>query len=171
MRNLMQVLIQLIALPQFHLHPPSIIDSSTQSNFVNSDMPCTTPTPNVRKRKLKSEVWKYFNKTEKIKLDGTKYIKVVCIACGDELAGAPTMGKTDISNFQQLGRDKDLNLSTFTYTDANARQDIIDYMIRAEQPFTFVEKHDLTGMIQPSLNPLYKGFCHLGIQLSGKFSL
>ena len=134
-------------------------------------MPCTTPTPNVSKRKLKSEVWKYFNKTEKIKLDGTKYIKVVCIACGDELAGAPTMGKTDISNFQQLGRDKDLNLSTFTYTDANARQDIIDYMIRAEQPFTFVEKHDLTGMIQPSLNPLYKGFCHLGIQLSGKFSL
>jgi hypothetical protein len=31
-------------------------------------------------------------------------------------------------------------------------------MIRAEQPFTFVEKHDLTGMIQCSLNPQYKGF-------------
>jgi hypothetical protein len=79
------------------------------------------------------------------------------------LASAPTVGKMDISNFQQLGRDKDLNLSTFTYSDANARQDITDYMIRAEQPFTFVEKHDLTGMIQPSLNPQYKGFCHLSI--------
>ena len=59
-------------------------------------MPCTTPTPNVSKRKLKSEVWKYFNKTEKIKLDGTKYIKVVCIACGNELAGAPTVGTTHL---------------------------------------------------------------------------
>jgi hypothetical protein len=31
-------------------------------------------------------------------------------------------------------------------------------MIRAKQPFTFVKKHDLTGMIQSSLNPQYKGF-------------
>ena len=34
----------------------------------------------------------------------------------------------------------------------------MDYMIRAKQPFTFVKKHDLTGMIQSSLNPQYKGF-------------
>jgi hypothetical protein len=29
---------------------------------------------------------------EKLKPDGTKDIRVVCIACGDELAGAPIAG-------------------------------------------------------------------------------
>ncbi len=46
-------------------------------------MPCTTPTTNVSKRKLKSGVYKYFNRKEKIKHDGTKDIKAVCIACSD----------------------------------------------------------------------------------------
>ena len=83
-----------------------VINSSTQShfvtsgtpcttptpNFITSDMPCTTSTPNVSKRKLKSEVWKYFNRIEKLKPGGTKDIKVVCIACGDELAGALIAG-------------------------------------------------------------------------------
>ena len=59
-------------------------------------MPCTTPTTNVSKRKLKSGVYKYFNREEKIKHDGTKDIKAVCIACGDELAGAPTVGTTHL---------------------------------------------------------------------------
>ena len=47
----------------------------------------------------------------------------------------------DIRDFQQLGKDKEGNLSTFIYIDANARNEVVEYIVRAEHPFTFVEKH------------------------------
>ena len=46
----------------------------------------------------------------------------------------------DIRDFQQLGKDKEENLSTLIYIDANARNEVVEYIVRAEHPFTFVEK-------------------------------
>ena len=64
----------------------------------------------------------------------------------------------DIRDFQQLGKDKEGILTTFIYTDANARNEVVEYLVRAEHPFTFVEKHDFTGMVQCGFTPQYKGF-------------
>ncbi|KAL4618395.1 hypothetical protein ACB092_06G006700 [Castanea dentata] len=64
----------------------------------------------------------------------------------------------DIRDFQQLGKDKEGNLTTFIYTDANAHNEVVEYLVRAEHPFTFVEKHDFTGMVQRGSTPQYKGF-------------
>ena len=64
----------------------------------------------------------------------------------------------DVRDFQQLGKDKERNLTTFIYTDANARNEVVEYLVRAEHPFTFVEKHDFTGMVQCGFTPQYKRF-------------
>ena len=44
----------------------------------------------------------------------------------------------DIRDFQQLGKDKEGNLTTFIYTDANAWNEVVvEYLVRAKHPFTF----------------------------------
>ena len=34
---------------------------------------------------------------------------------------------------------------------------MIDYIIRAEQPFNFMETHDFTGTMQRTVNPQFQG--------------
>lgn len=46
----------------------------------------------------------------------------------------------------------------FNFDQSVARREVVDYMVRAEFPFTFVENHDFTGMVQRGLNPQYCGF-------------
>ena len=36
-----------------------------------------------------------------------------------------------IRDFQQLGKDKKRNLTTFIYTDANACNEVVEYLVRA----------------------------------------
>ena len=59
----------------------------------------------------------------------------------------------DIRDFQQLGKDKEGNLTTFIYIDANAHNEVVEYLVKAKHPFTFVEKHDFPGMVQHGLTP------------------
>ena len=66
----------------------------------------------------------------------------------------------DIRDFQQLGKDKERILTTFIYTDANARNEVVEYLVRAEYPFTFVEKHDFTGWCNVVLLHNIKDFLH-----------
>ena len=35
---------------------------------------------------------------------------------------------------------------------------MIDYIIRAEQPFNMMETHDFAGTIQQGINPQFKGW-------------
>ncbi|KAK4572660.1 hypothetical protein RGQ29_030905 [Quercus rubra] len=147
---------------------------SPTSNVPTNNNTTLGSNPSVTNKKLKSEVWKTFDRVERIKQDGTKEIKAICSKCGDELAGGPSAGtnhlkrhilnsckrknQMDIRDFQQLGKDKEGNLTTFIYTDANAQNEVVEYLVRAEHPFTFVEKYDFTGMVQRGFTPQYKGF-------------
>ena len=138
------------------------IGSPTSPVSPTSNMPTNNNTtlgsnPSFTNKKLKSEAWKIFDRVERIKQDGIKEIKARCSKCGDELVGGPSAGtnhlkrhmlnsckrenQMDIRDFQQLGKDKEGNLSTFIYIDANARNEVVEYIVRAEHPFTFVEKH------------------------------
>ena len=64
----------------------------------------------------------------------------------------------DIRDFQHLGKDKEGNLTIFIYIDTNARNEVVEYLVRAKHPFTFVEKHDFIGMVLRGFTPQYKGF-------------
>ena len=48
----------------------------------------------------------------------------------------------------QLGKNESENLKTFSYDESNCRKEIVDYIIRAEQPFNMMETHDFVGTIQ-----------------------
>ena len=44
----------------------------------------------------------------------------------------------------QLDKDESRNLKTFSYDESYCREEMIGYIIRAEQPFNFMETHDFT---------------------------
>ena len=58
----------------------------------------------------------------------------------------------------QLGKNESGNLKTFSYDESNCREEMIDYIIRAEQPFNMMETHDFVGTIQRGINPQFKGW-------------
>ena len=66
--------------------------------------------------------------------------------------------QVDIRTQMNLGGGTSGNLSTWQYDESRARQELVDFMVRAEQPFTFVKKHDFIGTIKRSLNPQFKVF-------------
>ena len=53
----------------------------------------------------------------------------------------------------QLGKDESGNLKTFSYDESYCREEMIGYIIRAEQPFNFIETHDYMGTMQRAINP------------------
>ena len=42
----------------------------------------------------------------------------------------------------QLGKDECRNLKYFFYDESSCREGMIDYIIRAEQPFNMMETHE-----------------------------
>ena len=57
----------------------------------------------------------------------------------------------------QLGKDESGNLKTFSYNESYCHEEMIGYIIRAEQPFNFMETHDFTGIMQRAINPQFQG--------------
>ena len=57
----------------------------------------------------------------------------------------------------QLGKDECGNLSTFSYDEFACRKGMVDYIIRAEQPFNMMETDDYSETIQTLINPQFKG--------------
>ena len=57
----------------------------------------------------------------------------------------------------QLGKDECGNLNTFSYDESACREGMIDYIIRAEQPFNMMETDDYLETIQTLINPQFKG--------------
>ena len=45
----------------------------------------------------------------------------------------------------QLGQDECGNLKTFSYDESYYREIMIDYIIRAEQPFNMMDTHDYSN--------------------------
>ena len=49
----------------------------------------------------------------------------------------------------QLGKDECGNLKTFSYDESSCREGMIDYIIRAKQPFNMMETHDYSETVTP----------------------
>ncbi|KAL9669212.1 hypothetical protein QQ045_006755 [Rhodiola kirilowii] len=64
----------------------------------------------------------------------------------------------DIRTQMQLGINASGNLSNFKFDKNVARKEIVDFIVRAELPFTFIEKHDFCGMIQRAIQPQFSSF-------------
>ena len=121
----------------------------------------------------RSSVWQNFTKINVTENNGQIKKKAVCNICNAILSAEPNDGtshlkrhiknrhnnaQVDIRTQMNLGGGTSGNLSTWQYDESRARQELVDFMVRAEQPFTFVEKHDFIGTIQRSFNPQFKGF-------------
>ena len=58
----------------------------------------------------------------------------------------------------QLGKDEYENLQKYSYDEFSCHEGIIDYIIRAEQPFNMMETHEYSETIQTLINPQFKGW-------------
>ena len=54
----------------------------------------------------------------------------------------------DIRNYMQLGKDECGNLKTFSYDESSCREGMIDYIIRAKQPFNMMETDSCHGRVK-----------------------
>ena len=58
----------------------------------------------------------------------------------------------------QLGKDECGNLKTCSYDESACRKRMVDYIIRAEQPFNMMETDDYSETIQTLINLQFKGW-------------
>ena len=58
----------------------------------------------------------------------------------------------------QLGKDECENLKTFSYDESACRKGMVDYIIRAEQPFNMMETDDYSETIRTLINLQFKGW-------------
>ena len=116
---------------------------------------------------------KFFDRIEIILENNKKEIKAKCKICSKLLSGGSNSGTShlkrhneqcktkqnvDIRNYMQLGKDECGSLNTFSYDESACREGMIDYIIRAEQPFNMMETDDYSKTIQTSINPQFKGW-------------
>ncbi|KAK9904616.1 hypothetical protein M0R45_000577 [Rubus argutus] len=137
-------------------------------NNDNGNSPVVTPP--TRNPRLKSDVWAVFERVEVLE-EGVLVKKNKCGICKTLMKGGSDIGSSHLRRHlqmheqsqhaqigqMQIGSDSVGNLTTFAYDKTVARKEIVDYVIRCEQPFTFVESHDFKGMIQRAFCPRYTG--------------
>ncbi|CAM8889600.1 unnamed protein product [Rhodiola kirilowii] len=127
------------------------------------------------KSKLTSVVWNHFKKLDEEVIDGKKVQRAKCNICNVTLICSGTSGTShlsrhakthasahlnasDIRSQMLLAKDRAGMLSTYAFDNKKARLEIVEYLIRAELPFTFVDSHDFAGMIQRGFAPQFKKF-------------
>ncbi|PRQ17147.1 putative transcription factor/ chromatin remodeling BED-type(Zn) family [Rosa chinensis] len=117
-----------------------------------------------KKSRFTSNVWDFFERVQ-VNDRGNMVPKNKCGLCKTLLRGGASAGTSHLRRHLQihekgqkrLGPDISGNISTFAYDKKVARRELVDYVIRAELPFTFVEKHDFKGMIRRGFCPQYVG--------------
>ncbi|KAL9667011.1 hypothetical protein QQ045_001356 [Rhodiola kirilowii] len=146
-------------------------ENTLSSQNVESDFVESVNVPSLRKT---SEVWNHFTKIELRKND-VVLLKAKCNVCGESLARGGNNGThhllrhmkrqqnstsqiADIRTQMQLGINASGNLSNFKFDKNVARKEIVDFIVRAELSFTFIEKHDFCGMIQRAIQPQFSSF-------------
>ncbi|KAL9687412.1 hypothetical protein QQ045_031813 [Rhodiola kirilowii] len=142
------------------------------NNTASSSMPSISNT--LKKTGKNSDVWKYFVKHDE-EVNGKKVQRAQCNFCKQKLVCCGNAGtshltrharshinalakSSDIRNQLLLVKDKDGMVSNFQYDNVRVRSEIVDFIIRAELPFSFVDTHDFAGMIQRGLAPQFKKF-------------
>ncbi|KAL9676471.1 hypothetical protein QQ045_004685 [Rhodiola kirilowii] len=125
------------------------------------------------KSKLTSVVWNHFKKLDEEVIAGKKVQRAKCNICNVTLICSGTSGTShlsrhakthasahlnasDIRSQMLLAKDRAGMLSTYAFDNKKARLEIVEYLIRAELPFTFVDSHDFAGMIQRGFAPQFK---------------
>ena len=117
-----------------------------------------------KKSRFTSNVWEFF---ERIRYNdhGKLVPKSRCVICKTMLQGGPGSGTSHLRRHLgvhekgqlRIGATASGNITQFAYDKNVARKELVDYVIRAELPFTFVQKHDFKGMINRSFCPEYRG--------------
>ena len=120
-----------------------------------------------------SNIWNFFDRIEINLENNKKDIKAKCKICSKLLSGGSNSGTShlerhneqckanhnvDIRNYMQLGKDECGNFKKKIYDESSCREGIIDYIIRAEQPFNMMETHEYSETIQILINPQFKGW-------------
>ena len=138
------------------------------SACASSSSPCASLS-----KKLSSNIWNFFDRIEIILENNKKEIKAKCKICSKLLSGGSNSGTSHlkrhneqcktkhnvyIRNYMQLGKGECGNLNTFSYDESACREGMIDYIIRAEQPFNMMETDDYSKTIQILINPQFKGW-------------
>ena len=138
------------------------------SACTSSSNPCTSLS-----KKLGSNILNFFDRIEIILENNKKEIKAKCKICNKLLSGGSNSGTShlkrhneqckiknnvDIRNYMQLGKDECGNLKTFSYDESACRKGMVDYIIRAKQPFNMMETYDYSEIIQILINPQFKGW-------------
>ncbi|KAK9931734.1 hypothetical protein M0R45_019000 [Rubus argutus] len=134
------------------------MDNTNDANLIDCEGSLILEPP-TKTPKFKSPVWAFFEKV-RTKEDGQLVTKNKCSICKALLNSGPIAGtshlKWHLKMYQkaqaetgqmQLGLDATGNLKKYGYNKENARKELVDFIIRAELPFTFVEKYDFKGMI------------------------
>ena len=126
----------------------------------SSSSPCNEILSN---KKFISNIWNFFDKLEIILENNKKEIKEKCKICNKFLTGCSNAGTShlkihhencktknnvDIRNYMQLGKNESRNLKKISYDESNCREELIDYIIRAEQLFNMMKTHDFVGTTQ-----------------------
>ncbi|PRQ57747.1 putative transcription factor/ chromatin remodeling BED-type(Zn) family [Rosa chinensis] len=117
-----------------------------------------------KKTRFTSNVWEFFERVQ-VNDHGSMVRKNKCGVCKALLRGGASAGTSHLRRHLQihekgqkrLGPDSSGNITSFAYDKNAARRELVDYVIRAELPFTFVEKHDFKGMIRRGFCPQYVG--------------
>ncbi|KAL6295196.1 hypothetical protein ACE6H2_003338 [Prunus campanulata] len=146
----------------------SPVNESAVNESVNESTPSSTTSSAPR---LTSKVWSFFEKVTKIE-KGKPVIKAKCVVCNSLFAGSSSSGTSHLFRHMKkheaaqakispgqmlLNADVAGNLTNFSYDHDVARKEVVDFVIRAELSFQFVETHDFKGLIQRAFCPQYKG--------------
>ncbi|CAL9018175.1 unnamed protein product [Prunus brigantina] len=117
--------------------------------------------PSASTPKLTSKVWSYFERVNKIE-NGKPVIEAKCVICNTLLVGNPSNGTSHLTRHLKkheaaqarispgqmlLNADVAGNLTNFPYDRVVARKEVVDFIIKAELPFKFVDSCDFKGMI------------------------
>ena len=136
------------------------------SACATSSSPCASLS-----KKLSSNIWIFFYRIEIILENNKKEIKAKCKIYSKLLSGRSNSGtnhlkrhneqcktkhNVDIRNYMQLRKDECGNLNTFSYDESACCEGMIDYIIRAKQPFNMMETDDYSETIQNLINPQFK---------------
>ncbi|BFG20774.1 hypothetical protein CerSpe_070480 [Prunus speciosa] len=145
--------------------------ASPASPLLESTNDSNTPSESRSAPRLTSKVWSFFEKVNKIE-SGKPVIKAKCVICNTLLVGNSSCGTSHLSRHLKkhedaqarvspgqmlLNADVAGNMTNFVYDHDVARKELVDFIIRAELPFTFVDSHDFKGLIQCAFCPQYKG--------------
>ena len=138
------------------------------SACVSSSSPCASSS-----KKFSSNIWNFFDRIEIILENNKKEINVKCKICCKLLSGGSksntshlkrhneqckTKYNVDIRNYMQLRKDECGNLKKNSYNESSCCERMIDYIIRAKQPFNMMETQEYSETIQTLINPQFKGW-------------